>query len=378
MGSLSKHVVTVAVIVATATSCSSSATSHTAAPSTMKPVSSPQLDCRAQYLSKFTLRQKLAQLLTVGVKNTADAVNVERTEQIGGLFIGSWTDRALLANHEMQLVNAIALVPPLVTIDEEGGRVDRLKDLIGAMPSARDMAATMTVEQVQQLFADRGRAMRDLGITVDFAPDADVNDGDPDGVIGDRSYSGDPQTVTAYAGAAVRGLHDAGLGAVIKHFPGHGHGSGDSHKAAVTTPALSQLQQVDLAPFRNLVGSGAAVMVGHLDVPGLTQPGVPASISPQAMSLLRDGTGYHAPPFSGVIFTDDLGGMAAITSRMDIPHAVEAALEAGADDALWISTDAVPQVLDRLEQAVNSGRLPGDRVNQSVLRVARYKGLLTC
>ena len=144
------------------------------------------------------------------------------------------------------------------------------------------------------------------------------------------------------------------------------------------TPPLDQLQTVDLVPFRELIGSGAAVMVGHLDVPGLTAPEVPASISPAAMSLLRDGTGYGAAPFDGVIFTDDLSGMAAITDRLGIEAAVEAALAAGADNALWISTSAVSSVLDRLEQAVANGTLPPARVDASVLRNGEYKGALRC
>jgi beta-N-acetylhexosaminidase len=335
-----------------------------------------RVQCETRYLDKFTLRQRLARLLTVGVKGYADASALAR-EGVGGLFIGSWTDKSMLTGHKLVQIDAIAPAPPMVTVDEEGGRVSRLGDIIGKMPSAREMAATMSPDQVYRLYLDRGRKMKDLGITVDFAPDADVTDGPADGVIGDRSFSGDPQTVAWYAGAAVRGLRDAGLGAVIKHFPGHGHGNGDSHTGEVTTPPLSVLQTTDLVAFRKLADSGAAVMVGHLDVPGLTTPGSPASVSPAAMALLRNGVDYDAPPFTGVIFTDDLGGMKAITGRMTIPEAVERALEAGADSALFVVGAADP-VLDRLQQAVQAGRLTPDRINQSVLRIARYQGRLTC
>lgn len=214
----------------------------------------------------------------------------------------------------------------MVTIDEEGGRVSRLSNLIGPAPSARASAQTMSAEEYYTQSVARGRAMKDLGITVDFAPDVDVSSQPDDSVIGDRSYSDDPEVVTRYADAYIRAMRDAGLGAVMKHFPGHGSGSGDSHTGAVRTPPLEQLRQVDLVPFRNLIGSGAGVMVGHLDVPGLTTDGIPASISPQVMTLLRQGAGYGAAPFDGPIFTDDLSGMAAITSRMGIADAVAAAL----------------------------------------------------
>ncbi|MFE7796744.1 glycoside hydrolase family 3 N-terminal domain-containing protein [Nocardia sp. NPDC057440] len=387
--------VLLAILAAVATSCSSGDTTTATTTSQAQPTgaspgsasgsepgapgtASAKPDCAADYLARFTQREKLAQLLTVGVTGAADATNVVRTEQVGGIFVGGWTEQALLADGQIGQVTAAAKVPLMVTIDEEGGRVSRVKDLIGAVPSARVTAQTMTPEQFHDATLTRGKALKDLGVTVDFAPDVDVSSQPDDSVIGDRSFSDDPAVVTRYADAYIRAMREVGVGTVIKHFPGHGSGSGDSHTGAVRTPPLDQLQTVDLAPFRALINSGSGVMVGHLDVPGLTTPGIPASISPEVMSLLRNGTGYGAAPFQGVIFTDDLGGMAAITSRMSIEEAVEAALVAGADNALWITTDAVPQVLDRLEEAVSSGRLPAARVDASVLRVARYKGALTC
>ncbi|WP_067852492.1 glycoside hydrolase family 3 N-terminal domain-containing protein [Nocardia shimofusensis] len=383
--------VLLALCAAVATACSGGTTTATS-PSPTQPSATTTVseqsttasstpvaaDCGAQFLSGLTPRRKLAQLLTVGVTGLADATNAVGGEGVGGIFVGSWTDPSLLAEGLLGQVQAASAVPVMVTIDEEGGRVSRARDLIGAAPSARETAATMTPEQFYEATLVRGRALRDLGVTVNFAPDVDVSSQPDDTVIGDRSFSDDPNVVTRYADAYIRAMREVGVGTVMKHFPGHGSGSGDSHTGAVRTPPLDQLQAVDLAPYRDLVGSGAAVMVGHLDVPGLTTPDVPASISPQVMSLLREGTGYGAAPFDGPIFTDDLGGMAAITARMGIEQAVEAALVAGADNALWITTDALSSVLDQLEQAVASGRLPADQVDASVLRMAAYKGLLTC
>ncbi|MBY6680367.1 glycoside hydrolase family 3 protein [Rhodococcus sp. BP-316] len=335
-------------------------------------------DACATAIDAMTLRQRLAQLLTVGVTGTEDAVAVVGAEQVGGVFVGSWTDKTMLTGGGVDRMQSAATVPVMVTIDEEGGRVSRAADLLGSVPSARETAATMTPEQTYEMWLERGRGLKDLGITVDFAPDVDVSSQPDDSVIGDRSYSDDPATVVAYAGAAARGLRDAGVMPVIKHFPGHGSGSGDSHTGAVTTPPLSELQARDLVPFRDLVSTGVGAMVGHLDVPGLTTEGVPASISPAAMALLRDGTGYGAAPFTGPIFTDDLSGMAAITSRLGIEDAALAALVAGADVALWITTDAVPSVLDRLEAAVASGELSDARVDDAARTVLTAKGALGC
>ena len=379
-------VVVFAVLAAVASACSGGSSNETtpaastsaAAPSSGAgdPSATPvQSACGADYLAQLSQREKLAQLLTVGITGSADATDVVSSEQVGGIFIGSWTDPSLLDAAALDAVKANAKVPLMVTIDEEGGRVSRAAAVIGSAPSAREIARTQTPEEYYQFTLTRSKALKDVGVTVDFAPDTDVSSQPANSVIGDRSYSADPATVTAYAGAYIRASNEVGLGSVIKHFPGHGSGSGDSHTGAVTTPPLDQMQNTDLVPFRDLVNSGAAVMVGHLDVPGLTEPDVPASISPAVMTLLREGTGYGAPPFNGPIFTDDLSGMAAITSRMSIEDAVEATLVAGADNALWISSDAVPQVLDRLEQSVSSGKLPADRVDASVLRMARYKGV---
>ncbi|WP_433491282.1 glycoside hydrolase family 3 N-terminal domain-containing protein [Nocardia grenadensis] len=330
-------------------------------------------DCAARYLAQFSTREKLAQLLTVGVTGTDDALAVVRDHQVGGIFVGSWTDQSMLTDGGLAQVTAAAKVPLMVTTDEEGGRVSRLGNLIGTAPSARGTAQTMTPDEFYTATLDRARAMQNLGITVDFAPDIDVSSQPDDSVIGDRSFSDDPAVVTEYADAYIRAMHEVGLGTVLKHFPGHGSSTGDSHLGAVQVPPLPELSTSDLVPFRELIDTGSAVMVGHLDVPGLTTPGVPASISPEVMKLLREGSGYGAAPFDGVIFTDDLSGMAAITERLSIEQAVEAALVAGADNALWISTDAVGQVLDQLEQAVAAGRLPMERVDASVLRMADYK-----
>ncbi len=322
----------------------------------------------------MSTRDKLAQLLMVGVRNAADARAVVSNYHVGGIFIGSWTDLSMLTDGSLPDIANAGPLPLAVSVDEEGGRVSRLTSLIGAAPSARVLAQTKSPDEVYQLALDRGRQMRGLGITVDFAPVVDVTAAADDTVIGDRSFSNDPAVVTTYAGAYARGLRDAGLLPVLKHFPGHGHGSGDSHTAgAVTTPPLADLQNNDLIPYRTLTTEApVAVMIGHLEVPGLTG-GVPASLSPAAVNLLRSGN-YGGPPFNGIVFTDDLSSMAAISSHYGVAEAVLRALQAGADVGLWVTTDEVPAVLDRLEAALNGGELSLPAIDASVLRVAGLKG----
>jgi beta-N-acetylhexosaminidase len=319
------------------------------------------------------IRDKLAQLLMVGVKNADDARAVVNDYHVGGIFIGSWTDLSIFNGPLADIAAKAGPLPLAVSVDEEGGRVSRLKTLIGTSPSPRQLAQTQTVAQVHDVAADRGKKMRELGITIDFAPVVDVTDA-PDGVIGDRSFGADPDTVTKYAGAYAQGLRDAGLLPVLKHFPGHGHGSGDSHTGGVVTPQLSDLMTSDLVPYRSLVTAApVAVMVGHLQVPGLTGD-IPATLSPEAVQLLRKGVDYNGPPFNGPVFSDDLSSMAAISDRYGVSEAVLRTLLAGIDVALWVTTDEVPAVLDRLQKAVAAGELPTQRVDEALVRVATMKG----
>jgi beta-N-acetylhexosaminidase len=324
-------------------------------------------------LSAMSRRDKLAQLLMVGVTGADDARGVVARDHVGGIMIGSWTDLTMLGDPLKQIAASAGPLPLAVSTDEEGGRVSRLKTIIGVQPSARVLGQTVSPQDVHDIALKRGQAMKALGITVDFAPVADVSDQKDDTVIGDRSFSADPEAVTQYAGAYARGLLEAGITPVLKHFPGHGHASGDSHQGGVVTPPLSVLMTDDLVPYRELAQlAGTAVMVGHMQVPGLTGDD-PSSLSRPAYDLLRTG-GYGGLPFNGVVFTDDISSMGAINQHYTVAQAALKALQAGADIALWITTDEVPGVLDALEAAVNAGELDMKKVDGSVLRIAALKG----
>lgn len=320
-------------------------------------------------------RDRLAQRLMVGVdaSDPAEAVSVVAGDHVGGIFLGG-NATALLRGDALARVQAVAgQTPVAVAVDDEGGRVQRLDDLIGPLPSARVLAATKDPGQVRALAAERGRAMRARGVTVDLAPVLDVTAAAKNTVIGDRSFSADPDRVAEYAGAFAAGLRDAGVLPVFKHFPGHGRGIGDSHKGRVRTPPLADLRDVDLRPYRTLLAdrsTPAAVMLGHLDVPGLTGAD-PATLSPAGYQLLRGEFG-----FAGLVLTDDLGAMRAISNRYELTDAVLASLQAGADMALWTtnpSSTRIAQILDRLEAAAAAGDLPDS--DNAVARILAAKGL---
>ena len=332
-------------------------------------------DCAA-FLAEFgSDRNKLAQLLTVGVTSQSDAETVVDEYQVGGIFLGTGTSESLITREALDAVQAknTGPAPVMVTIDEEGGRVSRFPDLFtdGTGSSARSVATNMSPTEAYNYMHARAEVLAERGVTVDFAPVVDLTQ--QNAAIGDRSFADDAATVTEYAQQYIRALNDAGVGAVLKHFPGHGRASGDSHMGSVETPSWSELEAADLVPYTQLTDSGAAVMIGHLIVPGVTESGTPASLSPAVMSRLRNGEYSGGKPFNGVIFTDDLSGMAAITDEYSTPQAAAKALEAGADVALWISTDAVQGVLDQLEVEVQAGQLSMADVDQKVLRIARFK-----
>lgn len=325
----------------------------------------------APVVSEMSVRDQLAQLLVVGVDPTDPAATTAlvRNQHVGGIFIGG-NATTLFTGDTLTALQQVSPVPVAIAVDDEGGRVQRIDDLVGSLPSAREMAQTMTPQQVRDVAEQRGKALRQYGVTVDYAPDLDLTDGPAGGVIGDRSWSSDPAVAKEYAVAFAQGLEAAGVQPVLKHFPGHGRASGDSHKGLVQTPPLDNLRTHDLKPYEGIAdyGDDVGVMVGHLDVPGLTN-GEPASLSPAAYTLLRKDYGFNGP-----ILTDDLGAMRAISDRYPLPEAVLLALQAGADQPLWSSGGDVGPVLDRLEQAVNSGELSMDRVHEALDRVLAAKG----
>lgn len=324
----------------------------------------------------MTPREGLAQRLMVGVDaaDPAGAAQDVLATQVGGVFLGG-NATELLTDQALRGVQAMSRIPLAVAVDDEGGRVQRLDDLDGDLPSAREMSA-LGLDEVRELGAERGRALAARGVTTDIAPVLDLG-GQPAGaVIGDRSYGTDPAEVTRYALAFAEGLRSAGITTVVKHFPGHGRADGDSHAGRVTAPPLSELRAADLLPYAELVSPGGpladgrtGVMVGHLDVPGLTD-GLPTSLTPAVYALLRDEYG-----FGGVVVTDDLGAMKAITGAFELPEAVRTALAAGADVALWSSGGDPGPILDELEAALASGELDAAGNDAAVARVLRAKAV---
>lgn len=324
-----------------------------------------------------------ASALAVGVVDFDDAAAAVDAG-VRHIFIGSSTDLSLLDGQGDPERSISALKDRAedaggeltVSVDEEGGQVQRLGALIGDLPSAGELAATLSPEEVREVFVEHGTKVRELGITMDFAPVVDLAGGEliSDNAIGDRAFSDDPQVVTDYGRAVAEGLLEAGVTPVIKHFPGHGHATGDSHHASVSTPPLEALGP-DLQPFGELSQiPGVAVMVGHMQTPGLDAGDVfgadtPATLNPAAYDLLRNGDGGVLPGFDGVIFTDDLTGMQAITDQYDGPQAVVESLRAGVDAPLTSTAADVPATVAGVVAAVEAGELDRGRLAEAAERL---------
>ena len=352
-------------ITTTSTTATSSSTT-TSTSTTTAPPPTP-LEC----VARLDLDRRIGQLLVPLVNQSGLAAmgGHVASGQVSGVVLVENLDSAI--GDELAALHAQAPpgYPIIVAIDDEGGRVQRLAGVLGRMDSAARVAAAGDREAAVALAYERGRQLVDLGFTMNLAPVADLAGG---GYIGDRSYGDDPEVVTEFALATIEGAAEAGLIPVAKHFPGHGSAS-DSHKGLPVTHPLDELRERDLLPFVALIDQGlAAVMTGHLDVPGLTD-GLPATVSAPAITgLLRDELG-----FDGLVVTDALG-MEAISDRFSIATAVEAALAAGADLALLPSPATVSTVTGTLIEAIEQGRLTGEQLDRSVERVLAAKGVDPC
>ncbi|CAN5814885.1 glycoside hydrolase family 3 N-terminal domain-containing protein [soil metagenome] len=293
--------------------------------------------------------------------------------QVGGALLMTWPAGA--TPEQLAELKTAGEIPLLVATDEEGGDVQRFRRL-GVIPSQRQVAASMSVEDAEQMIAEQGLALEAAGVDIVFGPVADVGPADgSDGPMADRVFSADPTIVADYAAAYVRGWNRAGILPVLKHFPGHGSASADSHDDTARTPALDELLRRDLVPYQRLAGEQVGVMIGHLDVPDLTEDvGVPASLSPAAISnLLLNQLG-----FAGHLVVTDALDMEAVASRVDLPEAAERAVGAGADVVIYADTSATPSVIARLVDAVETGRLAPSRLYGAAQRVLATKGVDPC
>lgn len=257
--------------------------------------------------------------------------------------------------------------PLLVAVDQELGPVARLRGLVTPLPTTAEALAMspLELELTGQLL---GEEMLALGINVDLAPVVDVVQG-PNPVLVDRHLGGDPELVGELGSAFLRGLQQAGVIAVPKHFPGHGRSTTDPHGAVTRIAApIEDLGAVDFLPFETVIAAGAAaLLVGH-PIYEAIDPSLPASLSPEVLALLRDRFG-----FAGVAITDSLS-MAGVAAGREPGDLAVLALAAGEDLLLVVNPAQVEEMVAAIVAAVATGDLPLERLQEASARVLRLAG----
>lgn len=344
---------------------------------TPEPTPDPALARAREILAGMTEHEKLCQLLVVRPEALMGVGPVtvagEATEKalqsypVGGFIYSAENlvsrDQTKAMINGAQQYSGLGL---LICADEEGGSVGRLMYKLGttwfnAMYRYRNQGTEVAYGNANTI----GRDMISCDFNTDFAPVADVFSNPANAVIGDRAYSDDFAQAADLVASAVRGFRDSGVICCLKHFPGHGDASGDTHAGTSTVDKTkAKLMTEDLLPFIKGIAAGAdMVMVAHITVPSIED--APASMSEAVVTgLLRGDLGYD-----GVVVTDGLD-MGALADMTDAEKCI-AALNAGDDLLLGVSD--IPGAVAGMTQALDDGRIPAARVDESVLRVLLLK-----
>jgi len=345
-----------------------SAAAATTVVSSPAPTTSPSPPATSE-LAGWSNRRLAAQLVFCSVPATNPSAGRTFAKMgVGGIVIlGGGAQSSVGTDLAAVLKAAPHGVKPFIASDEEGGQVQRLRDVIYPLPSAR-VQGGWSASKTKATAKDYGARLRKLHVSVVFGPVADLD------VPGrymsslDRCFSSRPTVVGSHVVAWVTGLRASRVLSTVKHWPGHGWAA-DTHSGAARVPSLSVLRREDMVPFEEAFDVNVPlVMVGHLRSKGLTGDETPASLSRRALTYLRGRTGDTT-----VIITDSLS-MAATTKALGIklPAAAVQALQAGADLALFATGDPGP-VIDAVTAAIQSGRIPRAEAEAKVLRVLELK-----
>lgn len=343
----------------------------------------------AEILDSMSIEEKAAQLFIVlpeVLEPEEEGLVTELSETarqtfgempVGGFvymrdnLISAEQTKALLADTQAMSMERLG-IPAFLTVDEEGGSVAR----IGGsgrfdVPVIEDMAqvgASGSVERAGEVGRIIGGYLAELGFSVDFAPDADVLSNPENTVVKKRSFGSDPELAADMALAVSEGLKEQGIFSVWKHFPGHGATAGDTHEGyAYTDKTLEELKACELVPFQRAIDTGVRfIMAGHISLPSIVPDGTPASLSPVMITqVLREQMGYEE-----IVITDAMN-MGAVVQQYGSGEAAVKALEAGVD--LILMPEDFEEAYEGVLQAVASGRLTEERLDQSLRRILQVK-----
>lgn len=317
--------------------------------------------------------EKLGQMVMIGIQGTKvddDSLYMLHQFHMGGVIL---FDRNMDSPEQVkQLTSDLQAqsnekVPLFIGIDEEGGDVVRMAEKLTPPPSQKEIGATGDIEQAKTWAIKTAKSLKDMGINVNFAPVADVGSNDK------RSYSADANTVIDFVRAATKGYQQENIIYSLKHFPGIGKGRVDSHVDSSSIDVAKEvLMAEDILPFKTIIDENEPndyfILVSHLKYPALDEE-YPASLSSKIMTdLLRNELGYK-----GIIITDDME-MGAVANHNDFRSIGVNAVKAGADIVLVCHEyEHQQEVYLGLLDAVNSGEISQERIDESVKRIIKVK-----
>lgn len=318
----------------------------------------------------LTLDEALGQMMLgqfTGQNVTPEATQMLNNQSLGGVTLYADNISSVSQTQAMnKQLEQVASIPPLITVDQEGGTVNRLRNLVGSLPAAADL----TTPQMAYAQGKRdANLLLNLGFNLNLAPVVDVGTSNPQ--LAGRTFGSTPDRVATLAGAYLEGLQNGQITGCLKHFPGLGATTTDPHLGMpILNRSKAELEQIDMRPYRLLLKSAdiRAIMVSHEMIPAIDSQ-LPTSLSPAVISgLLRSELGYN-----GVVITDSLT-MDAISARWSIPEASLLAIKAGADIVSGFDDpQIIQQTIDALKDAVSTGTLTRHRINLSVERILTLK-----
>ena len=327
-------------------------------------------------MSPSALRRQIGQLLIAGFDGhqiPPELRSMAKEFGLGGVIVfGRNIDEPeQVAELAFDAARLVPELPAWVSVDQEGGRVARLKPPFTEWPPMATLGRSGEVKLAERFARALAAELKAVGITLDYAPVLDIHTNSKNPVIGDRALAEKAEDVARLGAAIVRALQGSGIAACGKHFPGHGDTSADSHfELPLVEHPPDRLRRVEFLPFKAAIEAGVAtIMTAHVLVPSLDEKR-PASLSRKVVfDVLRDELHYE-----GVILSDDLE-MKAIAAGYAVPEAAVMAIEAGCDGVLICSGDHATQAaaLEALVHAVEQERLPYGRVEDALNRQRRAK-----